>query len=60
MRWCYQNSELSPEVKSWIDSCLVPILVKEYLKQSKKTIAIESAPMPKSVAVITDGLEVSK
>ncbi len=29
------SSKLSPEIRSWIDNCIVPILVKEYLTEMK-------------------------
>src|SRR5438552_532296 len=35
----------SPELKSWVDNCLVPILVKEFLKQSKADLASEAQVM---------------
>jgi hypothetical protein len=28
-----RNSALSPDVKSWIDNCVVPILAPQYLAQ---------------------------
>ncbi|MGA8220730.1 MAG: hypothetical protein WB780_03685 [Candidatus Acidiferrales bacterium] len=34
---------LSPALKDFIDSCLVPILVKEYLEQASKP-SLESHP----------------
>lgn len=27
--------EISPEMKSWIDNCLVPVLVEEYLAKQE-------------------------
>ena len=30
------NSALSPELKSWVDNCLVPILVREYLEEIER------------------------
>ncbi len=30
------NSALSPELKSWLDHCFVPLLVREFLSECKK------------------------
>jgi hypothetical protein len=47
------RSVIAPELKSWIDNCFVPILVKEYLAGHvvEKTVAAESAPIVTSAAI---------
>ena len=39
-----QRSALSPQMRSWVDNCLVPILVREYLAQleCEKSLAPEA------------------
>jgi len=34
-------SQLSPELRSWITNCVVPILVREYLSAQNETYAPE-------------------
>ncbi len=29
-----EDPALSPEIRSWVDNCLVPILVEEYLRET--------------------------
>jgi hypothetical protein len=43
---------IDPETKSWIDNCLVPIMVEEYLREhmGKKTVAAEFEPVVTSPA----------
>ncbi len=31
-----QKSALSPQMRSWVDNCLVPILVREYLAEMER------------------------
>jgi len=40
----------SPELKSWVDNCLVPILMKEFLKGWKGDLASEVETMAESPA----------
>jgi hypothetical protein len=49
------SRRISPELKSWIDNCLVPIMVEEYLAQhsGEKSIAAESTPVVTSAATGT-------
>jgi|GraSoiStandDraft_34_1057297.scaffolds.fasta_scaffold1397985_2 hypothetical protein len=42
MREVHYNSTLPPELKSWLDRCLVPILVRQYLEEAKATVAVAS------------------
>jgi hypothetical protein len=55
------RSVITPELKSWIDNCLVPILVKEYLAGHvvEKTVAAESAPVVTSPAIgmVSEGVQ---
>ncbi len=41
------NSALSPELKSWVDNCLVPILVREYVGEldREKSACSEGEPV---------------
>jgi hypothetical protein len=43
---------LSPALRSWVDTCLVPILLKEYLSQieSERPVATESEHMAECAA----------
>jgi len=38
------NSRLSSELRSWIDNCIVPILVKEYFAKLESEKDIDLAP----------------
>lgn len=38
------NSRLSSELQSWIDNCIVPILVKEYFAKPESEKNIDLAP----------------
>ena len=42
------STTLSPATKSWVDNCLVPILVNEYLTESKKPLATQSSRVAES------------
>jgi hypothetical protein len=46
------SAKLSPALRSWVDSCLVPILLKEYFSQieSEKPVATESERMAECAA----------
>jgi hypothetical protein len=52
--------EISPEIKSWIDKCIVPLLVKEYLAEFESSKKI--APYGSAVAVsgANDGLSAER
>ncbi len=41
-----QKSTLSPQMRSWVDNCLVPILVREYLArlECEKSLAPSAEP----------------
>ncbi len=41
-----QGSGLSPELRIWIDNCLVPILVREYLAELEREESACSKPKP--------------
>ena len=42
-----QKLALSPQMRSWVDNCLVPILVQEYLAEMarKKSACSEEEPV---------------
>ena len=42
-----QKSALPPELRSWIDTCLVPILVRDYLgeRESKNLACAREEPV---------------
>jgi hypothetical protein len=40
-----EDSALSPEICSWVDNCLVPILVEEYLRKTIQK-SVERFPLP--------------
>jgi hypothetical protein len=44
------RAAIDPELKGWIDNCIVPALVDEYLR--KKTIASESEPIVTSRPIV--------
>lgn len=54
------GESLGPAVQSWIDNCVVPILVKEYLEVWQKAVANESDFVAESTADITVAREVNK
>ena len=41
-----QGSGLSPELRTWIDNCLVPILVGRYLAEMEREKSACSKPNP--------------
>jgi hypothetical protein len=40
-----EDSAVSPEIRSWVDNCLVPILVEEYLRETMQK-NVERFPLP--------------
>ena len=54
-----QGSGLSPELRSWIDNCLVPILVREYLAEMdrEKSACSKSKPVKVSAAILVSAEE---
>ncbi len=44
------NSTLTPELRSWIDNCVVPGLLREYLAalESEKMLATRAEPVVES------------
>ena len=54
-----QGSGLSPELRSWIDNCLVPILVREYLAEMdrEKSACSKSKPVKDSAAILVSAEE---
>jgi hypothetical protein len=58
----HNNSPLSPAVRSWLDNCIVPILVKEYLAElsRKKDLAPDNGLMAESRDKKTVAIEVGK
>ena len=56
----HRDSALSPEMKSWIDNCLVPILIKEYLAESQNAVATPAILVAESNAESTLRGKVSK
>ncbi len=44
-----QKSALSPQMRSWVDNCLVPILVEEYLAELEReeSACAEGEPVTK-------------
>jgi hypothetical protein len=60
MRQMHYNSTPPPELKSWVENCLVPILVRKYLEEAKATLAIGSEGVRDSAGEITLPDEVNK
>ena len=54
-----QGSGLSPELRSWIDNCLVPILMREYLAEMdrEKSACSKSKPVKDSAAILVSAEE---
>ncbi len=54
-----QGSGLSPELRSWIDNCLVPILVREYLaeRESKESACSKPKPVKDSAPILVSAEE---
>ncbi len=54
-----QKSALSPQRRSWVDRCLVPILVREYLAEMErgKSACSEVEPVAECVATRTATVE---
>ncbi len=54
-----QGSGLSPELRNWIDNCLVPILVREYLAEMdrEKSACSKSKPVKDSAAILVSAEE---
>ncbi len=56
-----QKSALSPQMRGWIDNCLVPILVREYLagREREKSACSEVEPVaecaPTRTAIAEEG-----
>ncbi len=50
---------MSPELRSWIDNCLVPILVREYLAEMdrEKSACSKSKPVKDSAAILVSAEE---
>jgi hypothetical protein len=40
------TDELSPEIRGWLDRCLVPQLVREYMAKLEKRAKIEATKSP--------------
>jgi hypothetical protein len=56
------NSRLSSELRSWIDNCIVPILVKEYFAvlESEKNIDLSPETVTNCVGEVNSSTEVRK
>ena len=54
-----QGSGLSPELRSWIDNCLVPILVREYLAEMEheQSAYSKSKPVKDSAPILASAEE---
>lgn len=55
-----QPSDLAPGIKSWVDNCLIPILVKDYLTEAQKTLATEAESVSHSAGEVTSPPEVNQ
>jgi hypothetical protein len=55
-----QHPAPPPPLKSWIDNCIVPILLDEYLKDLQKDVANESDSVADSTAGVKPSFQVNK
>lgn len=55
-----QRREIAPELKSWIDNCVVPLLVKEYLAEYESTKKIAAKADDVAVSIANDGLSAER
>jgi hypothetical protein len=53
-------STLPKELRSWVDNCLVPILMKEYLREAKKMLAPGGERVSHSAGEVTSRAEVNQ
>lgn len=55
-----KHDKISPEVKSWIDNCVVPLMVQEYLapNNSEKNVAAKVDAV--AVSSTNDGLSAER
>lgn len=56
------GDDLNPALRSWVDTCIVPILVKEYLasRQVEKELAPAAEPMAECEAKESSSDEVAE
>ena len=54
-----QKPALSPQMRIWVDNCLVPILVREYLAEMdrEKSACSKSKPVKDSAAILVSAEE---
>lgn len=55
-----ERSLLVPAIKSWVDNCLIPILVKEYFSDAQKSLANQVHPVANSAGEVTSHSEVNQ
>lgn len=55
-----QPSDLAPGIKSWVDNCLIPILVKDYFSGAQKILATEAHSVAHSAGEMTSQPEVNR
>jgi hypothetical protein len=54
------DSALSPALRSWIDNCLVPILVKEFLAEAREREKVLDAESRRVAQFAADGMASSE
>lgn len=54
------HAALPQELRSWVDNCLVPILVKEYLSKAQKTLATKAEFVAHSAGDVTSRTKVNQ